>query len=316
MTIWNYEHTQFFSFLQEQNCITIQGEDGWKYRNNLLKLKEIEEYPNRPIIYQENLFIFDYEKGFEIHNLKNQNKSFFGVRAVTAVFFAENILFLQQRIKLTIFNISTLEIEKVVPISESSIIYRIEDFIVFYGIKYGKTFLYRIQNKSVKELPNFCKNFGIITQVKKQEDSLIIFYSALNNLQSKTGVYVYNLNTLVGKKYCDLLPFSANCHKYLDFLPFSFNCNIEDDYLTISAMKYVDYLKFLLKNFGIYAMLYYLDDEKFNELEVGKNYLLLKSIIESLKGMMNLYPRSKEEYDNILVALSEGERDIKKCFDL
>lgn len=76
MTIWNYEHTQFFSFLQEQNCITIQGEDGWKYRNNLLKLKEIEEYPNRPIIYQENLFIFDYEKGFEIHNLKNQNKSF------------------------------------------------------------------------------------------------------------------------------------------------------------------------------------------------------------------------------------------------
>lgn len=76
MKMWNYERTQFFSFKQEQNSITVQGEDGWTYRSNLLKLKEVEEYPIRPVIYRENLFVFNYYKGFEVHNLKNQNKFF------------------------------------------------------------------------------------------------------------------------------------------------------------------------------------------------------------------------------------------------
>ena len=318
MKMWNYERTQFFSFKQEQNSITVQGEDGWTYRSNLLKLKEVEEYPIRPVIYRENLFVFNYYKGFEVHNLKNQNKFFFKVGAVICIFFAGDLLFLQHVKKLTVFNISTLEIEKVVPIAEGSDISRIEDFMFFYIIKYGKTFLYRIQDKSVIELPKFCKDFGIITQVIKQDDSLIVFYSALHNLQSKTraGVYIYNLKTLVGKKYCDLFPFSANCHKYLRYLPFSFNYNIEDENLDIFEMKYVDYLKFLLKEFGIFAMLYYLDNKKFNELEIGKNYLFLKSIIDPLKEMMDVYPSTKEEYDHLLVALSEGERDLKRYFDL
>ena len=56
--MWNYERTQFFSFKQEQNSITVQGEDGWTYKGNLLKLKEVAEYPIRPVIYRENLFVF------------------------------------------------------------------------------------------------------------------------------------------------------------------------------------------------------------------------------------------------------------------
>lgn len=58
MKMWNYECTQFFSFKQEQNSITVQGEDGWTYKGNLLKLKEVAEYPIRPVIYRENLFVF------------------------------------------------------------------------------------------------------------------------------------------------------------------------------------------------------------------------------------------------------------------
>lgn len=271
-----------------------------------------------PLFTGKTCLFFNYYKGFEVHNLKNQNKFFFKVGAVICIFFAGDLLFLQHVKKLTVFNISTLEIEKVVPIAEGSDISRIEDFMFFYIIKYGRTFLYRIQDKSVIELPKFCKDFGIITQVIKQDDSLIVFYSALHNLQSKTraGVYIYNLKTLVGKKYCDLFPFSANCHKYLRYLPFSFNYNIEDENLDIFEMKYVDYLKFLLKDFGIFAMLYYLDNKKFNELEIGKNYLFLKSIIDPLKEMMDVYPSTKEEYDHLLVALSEGERDLKRYFDL
>ena len=209
---------------------------------------------------------------------------------------------------------STLNIKKTIPIAEGSSIDNCGDNILFYKVKYGKIYLYSKKGHDLIELPNFYKKFGIITQVQKHENFLVVFYAANYNEtdeDKKAGIYVYDIDKKVGRIYCNLLDFSANCNRYLDFINFSFDPQMCKSEIDITNLTYVEYLKFIVNNFGLYAMIYYLKNKKFSELENREVYVLLNPIISNLKEILHSFPSSIEEYDFILKTLSEKEIEVK-----
>lgn len=310
--IWDAQKN-FYEFNQVGKKIFIKKDDKIIFESTLLKLKEVEEYPVRPIIINDKLYVFNYDKGFEIHYLDGSNKKFFNTRAICKIAFAKSRLFLQKQIKLVTFDTLKEEIEDIKPISESVDINPInENYLLFYLLKYNKSYLYNVETKEYLELPKFFAKFGIITKALMQDNKLIIFYYG-RELENPRGVYVYDLQKQKGEfSYAlSISKNSANCHKYLDLINFSFNdnenipANLEQD------SDYIKYLFLILKKFGFFAFLYYSSNERLEKLEDTSICREIKNAIKVFSEKMSKYPKSNKEFDKIIAEMVLAEERLK-----
>lgn len=311
--IWDMQKN-FYEFTQEDKKITLKKDGEVYFETTLLKLKDVLGCPIRPFIIEDKFFMFDYDKGFEVHNLDGKKKEFFNVRAIWGVQFAGNRIFLQKIKRLVVFDVGENAIIEDSPASESLNIEPVDNYLLFYLYKRNKTFLYSNETKAFQELPGFFKYFGIITKLIKQENKLIVFFSRAKELPYKSGVYIYDLSKQNGEFYCELLSFSCNAHHYLDLLNFSFN-DIEDEELILNyGDDYLKYLYFILKKFGFFAFLYYTEESKLQECAntvIGKQ---VKENFTKFAKRMSKYPTSNKEFSFLIDDMQATEEILLGLF--
>ncbi len=311
------EQKKFYKFFQDNNNFCIKKDDEIVFESSLLKLKTIEEYPVRPLIMQGKLFLFNYDRGVEMHKLDGSEKFFFDVRAVQLAVCAESFLLLKKNTDLVTIDVDRNEISDKIYVSESFYINVVgaSNYLLFYRFKRNKTYLYDIKTKEFSELPKFNTKLEIITQIIKIGNKLIVYYAAAKELENPIGVYIYNLQDQKGSFYAALSDFSAVGHKYLDLLNFSFN-DFQEEATTVIDYRanYIDYLRFILQKFGIFALLYYCDDKRLQALEESSVVKEIRKVLAYFKSKMERYPACNEDFNLLCEELRMSEDQLCRRF--
>lgn len=306
------ERKIFYKLFQKGANFRIQKNENCIFEGCLVKLTKIEEYPVRPFIAGGKIFLYNYDRGLEIHPLDGTVPQFIDVRAVWKAIFAEDLLFLQKRTDLVTVDIKSAETIEKVHVSESFDIIRLTGYLLFYRFKRNKTYLYDVKTKQYTELPGFNAKFEIITQVIKKGDDLIVFYAATKELENPVGVYIYDLAKKEGSFYCALSKFSAKGNKYLDLIDFSFHdLSGKKGVITNDGKNYIEYLRFILEQFGFYAFLYYIDDKKLGQIEDCDNQEAIRTIVNNFSKKMSDYPSVNKEFTLLLADMGMAERQLK-----
>lgn len=306
------ERKIFYRLLQDGKNFCIQENETCVFKGRLIKLTDIEEYPVRPLIAGGKIFLYNYDRGLEVHPLNGAEPKFIDVRAVWQATPAEDLLFLQKRTDLVTVDSKSAEIIEKVHVSESFDIVRSTGCLLFYRLKRNKTYLYDIKTKQYTELPGFNAKFEIITQAIKKGSDLIVFYAAAKELENPIGVYIYDIEKKKGSFYCALSKFSANGNKFLHLIDFSFH----DLGGTTGAIKndgknHMEYLQFILERFGFYAFLYYTDNKKLGQIENSDKREAIGTIVEKFSRKMAKYPSSNKEFALLLSDMEKAERQLK-----
>ena len=305
------ERKSFYKLFQNGEDFNIKENAECILEDRLVKLNRIDDYPVRPFIARGKVFLYNYDRGLEVHCLDGSEQKFIDVRAAWQLTFAGDILFLQKRTDLVTVDIESAEIIDKIHVSESFDIIKLKEYLLFYRFKRNKSYLYNIETKEYLELPNFNSKFEIITQGIKKENKLIIFYAAAKKLENSIGVYIYDIEKKEGFFYCALLGFSANCHKYLDLIEFSSN-DLGETRIAINNYKnYIEYLQFVLDRFGFYALLYYIDNKKLDVIENSYKRDAIKKILEHFSKKMSDYPSDNKEFELLLNDMEMVSRQLK-----
>ncbi len=309
------ERKNFYKLFQDGKNFCITKDDETIFESSLLKLKTIEEYPVRPFIIGQKLFLFNYDRGLEMHKLDGSEKIFFDVRAIQLAVFAESKLFLKKITNLVTIDVDRNEILNKIYSSESFWIDIVgaSNYLLFYRFKRNKSYLYDVKTKEFSELPNFNTKLEIITRIIKVDKKLIVFYAAANELENPIGVYIYNLQDQKGSFYAALDSFYAGGNKYLDLLDFSFN-DVQEKVTTFIDCRsnYINYLNFILQKFGIFAMIYYCHDKKLEELKDSSVVKEIKKVIAYFKSKMERYPAYNRDFNLLCEELQKAEGQLKK----
>lgn len=308
ISIWD-EKKNIYSFVQQNEIFFVKQGNKTIFTSGLIKLKEVEAYPVRPLIVKNKLLLFNYDKGIEIHQIDGDEKVFLPIKAIQLVRFCKNKVFFQKRTSLLIFNLDSALIEKAIPVSESLIMKMLGDDLLLYLFKRGKTFLLKGASWELLELRNFPKDFGILTDIVKKGDEVIVFYSQCKskiNTEKYNGVFRYNLKTENGIFDFGFADFSANCAKYINLLHFSF-C----DNSTVSSQSndYLHYLKTILDNFGFFAMLYYTDNHRLKAIDEPVGKVIIELVETYIKRMSN-FPKTNVEFYELIEDMRKTEKDL------
>lgn len=303
------EENNIYNLIQDKEIFWLKQDNKIIYSSKLIKLKEIDVYPVRPLIVKNKLLLFNYDKGIEIHQIDGKVEVFLPIKAVQLVEFCDNKIFLQKRVSLVILNIENILIEKEISISESLIMKRFGDYLLLYLFKRGKTFLLKGVSWELLELRNFPKDFGILTDIVKKGDDVIVFYAQCKskiNTEKYNGVFRYNLKTSNGEFCFGFEDFSANCAEYLDLLHFSFSDSLIK---SCQSSNYLHYLKAILYNFGFFAFLYYTDNHRLKTIEAPCGNDISKLIDLYIKRMTN-FPTTKGELYGLIEDMKKSEKDL------
>lgn len=309
------ENKNFYEFNQIDEKISLTKDDKIIFESTLLKKLNLGGAPNRPLIINDELFVFDYDKGFEIHKLDGSDRKFFSDRAAWQIVETGSRLFMVNRLRLTIFDTIEKKVEEKIATSESFGIYKCSDeYLLFYRYRHLKSFLYNIKTKEFIELPKFNNKIEIFKAIMK-DDQLVIFYAGcMQPNKPKSGVYVYNLEQKSGSFYYELFEHSPDCPtcgaEYSDLIEFSFNTLKDENKLIDHRGDYAKYLYFILKKFGFYAFLRYVDVKeiknfRYNSKEIGK-------ICEDYRKKLLKLPKSKDEFDLLLKGMIDTEEKLSK----
>ncbi len=310
MIIWDTEK-KFYQLIQKGKTVIIKKDNKIIYDGELLKLKECD-IP-RPMIINNKLFYFDYEKGFEIHDMISQERKFFDVRAIWNMSVAGSLLFLLKQKKLVIFDLIKEEVTETVATSELFSMEELNGYRLFYLFKRTNSFLYNIQTKEYISLPTFYSKFPIIVKVLKKDNLLVVFYTRAKETEYPEGVYLYDLEKNAGKFYYGFVSdFSANCAKYLPLLNFEFNCDPNENTIKWKEEDYVSYLEDFLKRFGVFAFLYNCDNDK---LKGNDTLEAVKEIVLCFREKLFQYPKTNHEFDEIIEELKMAEQKLKEILD-
>lgn len=299
----------FYELIQEGKNFRIKKDGEIIFEGCLLKLKKVAEHPVRPFIVNDKLFLFDYNRGLEMHRLDGSERKFFDVRAVWQAVFTDSMLFLQKQVNLVTIDIEKEEVIEKVSVTESFHIKELAGFLLFYQFKRRKSYLYNIRTRTFTELPKFSVMFALIQKVMKKEDRLIVFYSSSQELKNRNGVYIYDLKMQRGEFYCGLSDFSAYCHRYLPLLDFSFNEEV--DVRENQFDGYITYLYFILKRFGLFALLYYINDAQLDQAGSSPAVHEIKTTLKYFKEKMRHYPNSNQEFNLLLDEMRAAEEQLK-----
>ncbi len=311
---WN-EQKSIYKLYQKENTFQLNKDDKTLFTDSLLKIKSIDRCPIRPIIVKDKIILFNYDKGIEIHDMKTNEKFFMNVRAVQQVVTIKNYLFLQKRESLVIVDLKLNSILHTCSVPEVFDIVEFKGNLLFYRFKRNKTYLFDVNKNSFYELPGFYRKFTVITNVFLKDEKIIVFYGAAEDSKEQTGVYVYDLKDKKGFFDCTLSSdASANCHKYLELLDFSYNA-IENNFEKYDCnSNYILYLKFVLEKFGVFALLYYINEDRLSEIKdcVVRNEII--RIFKYFAEKMAYYPNDDSEFLSIKKQLLNAEIFLKSLY--
>ena len=109
-----------------------------------------------------------------------------------------------------------------------------------------------------------------------------------------------------GEFVCGLEKYTANGNNYLDLIDFSYREGL-DHTAVPKGGYYGDYLRFLLRNFGCLAMVYYSQDERLKEIADQPEEKELVEVIRSLSKRLIKYPASDVEFASLLQEMKQIE---------
>ena len=318
---WDDEK-KFYTFHQKDGAFSVEREGKTIFEGKLLKLKEVEEYPVRPYLTHGTLVLFDYERGIELYRLDSGESKYIPVRAVWKAVFSGSKVYLLKRIKMVILDLETWEILETISTSESFNLYKTGDNLLFYRYRRGKTFLYLPSNDQWIELPKFYKELCILSVLTVKDQLIVFCFTGPSDPRGEwRGIYRYQLTEKRGEFVCDLEKYTANGNNYLDLIDFSYREGLEQTAVPKGGY-YGDYLRFLLRNFGCLAMVYYSQDERLKEIADLPEEKELVEIIRSLSKRLIKYPASDAEFASLLQEMKQieerfspknddGEQEIK-----
>lgn len=311
--IWD-ENKNFYEFNQIDEKISLTKDDKIFFESKLLKKLKAGS-PNIPMIIKDELYVFDYDKGFEIHKLDGSDRKFFTTRSSQQVVYAGELLFFKHIKKLTTFNLTEKTVTEEKDAAETFWIHKCShEYLLFYRYRHLKSFLYNIKTKEFIELPKFTNKIEILKTIMKDNKLIAFYFSGRQPNKPASGVYVYNLDQKAGSFYCELFERSPDCPscgaEYSDLIDFSFNTLKDEDKLIDHLGDYAKYLYFVLKKFGFYAFLRYVDVEevknfRYNSKEIGK-------ICEYYRKKLLKLPKSKDEFDLLLKGMIDTEEKLSK----
>ena len=311
---WN-EQKNFYKLYQKENTFQLNKDGKILFTDTLLKIKSIDRCPIRPMIVNDKIMLFNYDKGIEIHDMKTNEKLFLNVRAVQQVVTIKDYLFLQKRKSLVVVDLKLNSILRTCCVPEFFDIVEFKGNLLFYRFKRNKTFLFDVNKNSFYELPGFYRKFTVITNVFLKDEKIIVFYGAAEDSNEQTGVYVYDLKDKKGSFDCSLSSdASANCYKYLELLDFSYNV-IESKFESYDCnSNYILYLRFVLEKFGVFALLYYINEDRLSEIKDCVAGNEITRIFKYFAEKMAYYPNDDNEFLSIKKQLLNAEISLKSLF--
>ena len=229
------------------------------------------------------------------------------VRAVWNSVFSGSKVYLLKRIKMVILDLETWEILETISVSESFDLFKAGDNLLFYQYRKGKTFLYLPSNDQWIELPKFYKELCILSVLTVKDQLIVFCFTGPSDPRGEwRGIYCYHLTQKRGEFVCDLEKYTANGNNYLDLIDFSYREGL-DHTAVPKGGYYGDYLRFLLRNFGCLAMVYYSQDERLKEIAYLPEEKELVEIIRSLSKRLIKYPASDAEFASLLQEMKQIE---------
>ena len=307
------DQKNFYRLFHEGRNFYVKKDDVVLLEGRTLRMKCIDEYPVRPFITQNKLFLFHYESGMEIHHLDGSGKTFLDVRAAQAMDFANDRLIMKKIENVVEIDIVNEIVLQKVHSSESLKILDLDGYLLFYRYKRGKTYLYNIYTKEFVQLPNFEKEFNILTSGVKEGNKLAVYYCAARKLQYESGVYIYDLEKKSGFIKYALSDCSCGLSRYLSLTHFSYHGSYEPGgQIEYDCGNYPEYLKFLIEKLGIFAFMYYTDARRLGEIEDSCKREEIERLYSGLIEKMKAYPGTNREYESMLGEMEKCEKRFKE----
>lgn len=72
---FNDEHGNIYKLCEHDKDFYVKKDTAKIFEGQLIKLKSIDKVPIKPYIYKNNLFLFNYDRGIEIHKLDGTEKN-------------------------------------------------------------------------------------------------------------------------------------------------------------------------------------------------------------------------------------------------
>lgn len=303
---WDDEK-KFYTFHQKDGAFSVKRDGKTIFEGKLLKLKEVDEYPVRPYLTHGTVVLFNYYRGIELYRMDSGESKYIPVRAVWKAVFSGAKVYLMKQIKMVILDLETWEILETISVSESFNLYKTGDNLLFYQYRKGKTFLYLPSNDQWIELPKFYKELCILSVLTVKDQLIVFCFTGPSDPRGEwRGIYCYHLTQKRGEFVCDLEKYTANGKNYLRLIDFSYREGL-DHTAVPKGGYYGDYLRFLLRNFGCLAMVYYSQDERLKKIADQPEEKELVEVIRSLSKRLIKYPASDVEFASLLQEMKQIE---------
>jgi len=304
----------FYHFQQIAKQVYLKKDNELIYAGELLKLKEDGRI--RPFVNNNNLYIFEYNNGLEIHSIKTGERKFLDIRGVTNFIQTEEKLYLGKIVgkKIVVFDAIKCEVIETHNVSELTRIHKCDNYILLYRFHRNKSFLLDIKTSQMVELEKFDYKSGAILQIIIKDTKIIVF-SLIET--GKSGVFVYDMGSQVTSFYFKFSDYSCRGAHLMDIMRFEFN-DLGDEEQLINFNDYAEYLYFLYRKFGFYACRYYLNSNELNADNFKFGLEEIKELLHDYRdeeiGIENKiertierFPKSNQEYLELINAYKDLE---------
>ncbi len=280
----------FSLYYDEKNIISI----------DLLIKDFVEVLPVQPILVDDRIILFNYDKG--IYIIYKEECHLLKIRSIyKATLINDKLVIFTNTKKIYIVDYQNFSIINEISVSENFDFCMNSEYALFYRLKNNESFLYDIFNKEIINLKKNLKKDILIKKIMVKNNNIYIFYSCGSFEMQKTGVFRYNFETYeLVEEDCFGKASSAG-FTCLNYFEPKVNENIKIDYSNYGTM-----INTMIKKYGVFYSFHFADSNKISELYYT-NYRYISESYDKFNTLINEFHnlKSNAELNQFFNAMNE-----------